>query len=371
MDGSRAAAGRVHGWDLLRGACALAVASYHLLLWTGTAAPWAWGSYGVYLFFILSGASLAYTYSHAQQAGALSWRAFLWARYVRLAPLYLLAMLLSLPLHLSPHAAGSAPWWRQAALNASLLHGLVDPVANEMVIGGWSLGVEVAFYLAFPWLLGALLRPRLRWLVLGAAGCLQAGWILRTIGSAQGYAGASGLYHQVPAFAAYFLGGCALGAAHARHARRPLAPRAALLALAGAFAALLLQSTGRQGDELLGWRGVLLPLLCFALVALAGRMQVDGRLRRLAESAGDATYGLYLLHPVLYFSAAYFLFPALGVQPQRWGLPARAAFLLALGACAWGLALLLERRFERPLRGRARQWFAAPGATPAAWSRAG
>jgi peptidoglycan/LPS O-acetylase OafA/YrhL len=51
--------GRVLGWDLLRGLCALTVASYHLLYWLGLAELPALGTYGVYLFIVLSGASLA------------------------------------------------------------------------------------------------------------------------------------------------------------------------------------------------------------------------------------------------------------------------------------------------------------------------
>ncbi|RYY87902.1 MAG: acyltransferase, partial [Comamonadaceae bacterium] len=47
---------RVLGWDLLRGLSAVAVATYHLLSWQQVAAIHAWGSYGVYLFFVLSGA---------------------------------------------------------------------------------------------------------------------------------------------------------------------------------------------------------------------------------------------------------------------------------------------------------------------------
>jgi dTDP-4-amino-4,6-dideoxygalactose transaminase len=39
---------RVHGFDLLRGACAIVVALYHMLLWSGVAHLHAWGLYGVY-----------------------------------------------------------------------------------------------------------------------------------------------------------------------------------------------------------------------------------------------------------------------------------------------------------------------------------
>ncbi len=54
--------GRVLGWDLLRGICALGVASYHLMAWQKLADIHSIGFYGVYLFFVLSGASLTLNY---------------------------------------------------------------------------------------------------------------------------------------------------------------------------------------------------------------------------------------------------------------------------------------------------------------------
>ena len=60
---------RVFGWDLLRGMCAFAVASYHLMFWQDIAAIHTLGSYGVYLFFMLSGASLAYNYADKFESG--------------------------------------------------------------------------------------------------------------------------------------------------------------------------------------------------------------------------------------------------------------------------------------------------------------
>ena len=88
---------RVLGWDLLRGLCALVVALYHLLLWQDVAALHSFGSYGVYLFFLLSGASLAYTYADRFEQGRFAFREFLWVRYMRLAPLYLALMAAVLP----------------------------------------------------------------------------------------------------------------------------------------------------------------------------------------------------------------------------------------------------------------------------------
>ena len=54
-------------------------------------------------------------------------------------------------------------------------------------------------------------------------------------------------------------------------------------------------------QELLGWRGVLLGGLCFVMVAVAGTLALRQRWAQLARRLGDATYGMYLVHPVLYF----------------------------------------------------------------------
>ena len=79
---------RVLGWDVLRGLCALAVATYLLLYWQVLAALHTLGSYGVYLVFILSGASLAYNYG-GRLKGLRGAGDFLLTRWLRLAPLYL------------------------------------------------------------------------------------------------------------------------------------------------------------------------------------------------------------------------------------------------------------------------------------------
>jgi peptidoglycan/LPS O-acetylase OafA/YrhL len=150
---------RVLGWDLLRGLCAVAVASYHLLSWQDVATLHAWGSYGVYLFFILSGASLAYTYAPRLQAGTFRFGSFLGVRWMRLAPLYLLLMLLVVPWK-AQRVGWGLELLQQVLLNATFLYGFTDPATSALLVGGWSLGIEAIFYLLFPLLLVAALRPR-------------------------------------------------------------------------------------------------------------------------------------------------------------------------------------------------------------------
>lgn len=355
---------RVLGWDLLRGLSAIAVAAYHLLLWQGLATVHPWGSYGVYLFFVLSGASLAYTYAPRLQAGSFSFRSFLWVRYVRLAPLYLALLLLVLPWKI--HQEGwTAALAGELLLNASFLFGWYEPAARSMLVGGWSLGIEAVFYLLFPLFMAAALRPR--WgLAAGVALLLvQALWIVATAGAESGYQANAVRYHHAPAFAGYFMGGCLLGLARLRgqQSRWPALPGAS--ALVGVFAVMLALQPERQGDELLGWRGLLFAALCFGAVWLAGGLRMRRRSDRIATALGDATYGVYLLHPVLYFGLALVLLPRLGLpDPTAWPAAARAAFTMALLTGAFALAVLSERRLERPLRewskrGRRRQSEAA------------
>ena len=200
---------RVLGWDLLRGLSAVAVACYHLLLWLDVAALHAFGSYGVYLFFVLSGASLAFTYGGRiagdEEAHDFSFSSFLWVRYLRLAPLYLALMAVVLPWKLLKEGM-SSDLVLTYALNATLLFGFYKPSTHAVLVGGWSLGIEVIYYLLFPLFMMCFRWRGLAWGVFGVLLAIQVVWIAATVGQASGYAQNAQAYHQAPAFAAYFMG---------------------------------------------------------------------------------------------------------------------------------------------------------------------
>lgn len=341
--------GRVLGWDLLRGACALMVAFYHLSYWLGLVELPALGTYGVYLFFVLSGASLAYCYPAERVRGWLPVAHFLATRWLRLAPLYLLLCLVYLALlapfgNLTPDDA-----LHRLLLNASFAFGLSDPATAAILIGGWSLGIEFLYYLAFP--LVALLLPRrpLAWAAWLALAVLQWAWILGTIGS-EGWMASVARYHQAPAFAAYFFGGCMLG--YWQRQQLPDARASLAWFACGACVLLLVAlSPAVAGDELLGARGAVLFLACFAAVHLAGRARLSGSSAALARWAGDITYGTYLLHPILFFGFSWYGARALtGAEPAQWPLAARWLLLALVLAGAVLLAIASERWLERPLR---------------------
>ena len=345
---ANASGGRVWGWDVLRGLCALAVAVYHLMHWQGLGTLSTFGSYGVYLFFVLSGASLAYTYD-GRLAGASAKWVFLATRWLRLAPLFILVTLI----YAAVYSLRMGEWLPEVgfrlALNVSFLFGLVDPVDWSLPIGGWSLGIEFVFYLLFPLLLW-LAGGRAAALVAVLLAALQAWWIWHTAGSPAGYAATAVAYHQVPAFGGYFFVGVLIGLWQKRSA--PALPLWAGLVGWASMAALLLRLNPVQpGDELLGLRGLVLASACIALVSLSGCVRVPRAGQPLATWLGDITYGTYLLHPVIFFGISWYLLPAAGLdspdkwlQWQRWSL--LAGVLIASSLAAW----VSDRWLEQPVR---------------------
>lgn len=340
---------RVLGWDALRGLCALAVALYHLLYWQGIASLHTFGSYGVYLFFVLSGASLAFNYSGRMRRGG-DYVAFLATRWLRLAPLYLVLCLIWIGMLSLRNGMWVDHLPLRLALNATFAFGARDPAVGALLVGGWSLGIEFAYYLAFPFVLVTFARPSLGVAAGLALVLLQWTWIYRTAGSQQGYAAAAVAYHQIPAFAAYFFGGCVIG--HMRRLRDlRLPPAAGALAWFFMTALLLVLNPAAQGDELVGSRGAILFCACFAVVWASGHAGVPARLAPTARWLGDITYGCYLLHPVFFFGLAWFALPWFGVPDiEQASSTLKVGVVAAVLALSCATAAASERWFEAPLR---------------------
>lgn len=140
---------RLHSLDLLRGICAIGVAVYHFSLWSEISLSvqlkgvlGMFGTYGVAVFFVLSGCSLAYGYaerfSEGIQAAALL--DYFKRRFTRLAPLFATVVLLSLVGKLFLTGKSVDPFVVVGSL--LLFFGVVNPAATP-VIGGWSIDIEV------------------------------------------------------------------------------------------------------------------------------------------------------------------------------------------------------------------------------------
>lgn len=139
------------------------------------------GHTGVTFFFVLSGFILAYTYRSVDLGDRQARARYLWARFARIYPVFLLSLAVSLPWFAAWVVKTAPPLTYLMASGAVLaplgLHAWVPGAACSLNCASWSISVEAFFYLMFPVLLPLVLRRPAQyalaalglWAVLGGA----------------------------------------------------------------------------------------------------------------------------------------------------------------------------------------------------------
>jgi len=326
---------------------ALAVLSVHFGRWLVPLGPWhtlvGHGGAAVGFFFVLSGFILTYTYGTPDQAmrgGAL---AFYRARFARVYPVYLLALLfmLCLPDPIFPAASRSAALLPTLGLvqawDGSLIQAINDP--------GWSLSAEAFFYTLFPLLLPICLRLSRRqqvWLI--AVLWLGAGLVQRDAA----LIGLGDQFDVLPLarLPEFIIGIVACGLWAKRGGPVWSAGRCDLVALStgGTALGLLAFAPPAWGQVLL--TDGLAPLWALLLGTLAlGRGRIAAILgTRALVTLGAASYSLYILHWPIWCGLA-----ALSGRPTPILLGA-GWFFGAYVLIAVGASLLVYRAVEEPAR---------------------
>ncbi len=142
-----------HFIDALRGYAILAVMAVH-----SSQAATAWdgvgrqivnqGARGVQLFFVASALTLILSW-HSRNDGAIP---FYFRRLFRIAPMFWLGMIFFLcldgfgPRYFAPNGVT----WGEVVLTGIFLNGWHPESITSIVPGGWSIAVEMTFYLVFP-----------------------------------------------------------------------------------------------------------------------------------------------------------------------------------------------------------------------------
>ena len=103
----------------------------------------------VHVFFVLSAFALAYSATQSPTG----YGAYLVKRFFRIAPLFYVLVAWAI-------YRGGWPDWATLAANLTFTFNLVPGMHLSLVWAGWSVGVEMLFYLVFPFLLMSL-RPHL------------------------------------------------------------------------------------------------------------------------------------------------------------------------------------------------------------------
>jgi peptidoglycan/LPS O-acetylase OafA/YrhL len=324
--------------------------------WFGPLAPMADNGYAsVDFFFILSGFILTYNYADKQAQGKFQRREFWRARLVRLYPVYLLGLLVSLPvLQLEWKYQTTGNFFQGVFLTSLMQQGWSPLLATFWNTPAWTLSCEVMFYLVFPWAL-ARAWPRGRWrlaLVLVALWLTALALPLLYMGLHPDGAGplnrySGGYWLRAVKFTPLphlpsFLFGIALSY---WNDRLQLTDRMrfamAVVSMAGIVFCLM---QGEKLPFLLTHDGLLAPLFGGLILGLAGTHPLAGLLSlRPLVLLGEASFCLYILHFNLWqWVHSYGLLALLHVQ--RWD-PWVSYLLLELAALA------AYRWVEQPGRG--------------------
>lgn len=366
----------------MRFIAALWVVAYHLLR------PWlsltdgqplspsvsAWGRdllagapVAVTVFFVLSGFVLTFVYAaHVEGGGesgvggsGLDVRAFAAARLSRVAPIYLLAVALAVPIGVVVRAKGMVDDGYLSLLSvATMTQAWIPDAALQWNPPLWSVSVEVAFYLVFPLLLPRLVRAPLGTLVAIAA----AAWVLSVTGGVlYGALDPDGIGHVRVESRGFWLHvlrfnplvrfpDLLIGMVAARAFARMQLVGARLPTRAGLGATLtigLVLASGVLPVPLL--HGALLaPLAALLVVSLATSRGAAARLLATTtmQRLGETSYALYALHvPVWLWMAAF-----AGRKLEETTAPFALAVALVSIAVAIGAHVLVERPLREPVR---------------------
>ncbi len=313
---------------------ALVVMAYHILEREGIAEVERAAYYAVYSFFVISGFSLHIAYRN-KLASAIGIQSYLIKRFFRIAPLFYVALLLRLLLVPLPSNLFSS-----VLLNLSLAFGFADPGALSLINGGWSIGIEMVFYVAFPVVILVCVNDIKRLAAVAVAGIVLMvsfdNFILQ--GAETMTATIWSQYTQPAAFFGYFVAGVFFAELLIRCPWLKGASIAMPIAGVCLIPFFLIQ-VDAPVHLLTGVKGFILMLSSIVFVgAVAFISEPTGKLRELAIWLGVLSYPVYLLHP-----QAHQLLLRIGFGNQ-------VTRSIAIVVLTVGLSVVVSKYIEMPAR---------------------
>jgi len=307
------------------------------------------GNSAVSFFFVLSGFILAHVYG---MRGISNRSDFYVARFARIVPLYWIALAAVSAYRLF---RGGGDGGGALALNVALLQAWIPGYALTWNSPGWSLSVELFFYLSFPfalaWLrrMGSARRVGLFATFLWAASLAMHVVLVHRMGSEATTTRVDlAYYHPLGHFGTFILG-AAVGILFPLYRERLRAHGGWMTASAAIAIVVLLWLP----DSILKYHhnGLLAPLYLMVILGLASAPAMP-LARGLAWGPlvllGEASYGIYILqHPVLLFYVPLAKRFHLGTDAQFW------SYYLTLVI----VSILVFKLVESPLRVTIKQWF--------------
>ncbi|RYE25714.1 MAG: acyltransferase [Sphingobacteriales bacterium] len=303
------------------------------------------GNLAVGYFFVLSGFVMYLSYV----AKEVSFGEFIKRRLARIWPLYVTALLLAIAYPLYQHFFHSALLWdnygRSILLNLSLLQAYIPGYALSVNSPGWSLSVEMFFYLLFPVFLNiARKKPkRFVWLAVTIYIISQIAhlWMTSTLTPQPNTLLHEFIfYHPLFHLNQFLLGIC--GAMYLRHCK---VKYAGFVSLASVAAVILCMNY--MPGVISMHNGLIDPLYLVLIISIASLKRTPLAFAPLVF-LGEISYGIYILQAPLHF---YFI---------RWNMKygylsettSFFCYLLLLTAAATICYYLIERPLRSIISGR-------------------
>lgn len=162
---------KLSGLDVLRGLAILSVILFHCYNIRAFGGPWwtLWlgqGAEGVGLFYLLSALTLRRSWNYRQNRDRAPVKAFWARRFFRIAPLFYLMLLVSYcftrgdSMFVPPSLKNNVFTWTNLVAHLTFVFGWIPAFQNSWIGVEWSIGVEMTFYLLFPWIIRRVL-PRI------------------------------------------------------------------------------------------------------------------------------------------------------------------------------------------------------------------
>ncbi len=339
----RRGAAQIDALTATRGAAAILVFIHHYGPEELFAPGWRVGNVAVSYFFVLSGFVLYLSYSDK----AFRYADYMKRRVARIVPVYLLALALMV-FPAEQHfkcIITTVRGVKELLLSAALLQAYVPTYPLTLNLPGWTISVEMAFYIVFPLLLG-LQRRSIRWFAVGAAGlfvlsqCIHL--YLFPVRQGLGDVVSDTIFFNplihMSQFMVGMLGGYLFYRVRDRIPKYQLLP---LLLLAMCVAAVVYRAYHPQYISF--QVGLLDPLATLLILSIAINNPAWLRVRPLVF-LGEISYGIYILQWPVYV----FLYT---MNERHWHIGGKAFFFGALGFLS-AFAALTYYLFELPLKRR-------------------
>lgn len=304
---------RLYSLDYLRGLAAFGIMVYHYLSWTlgkftSDTFMGRLGIYGVAVFYILSGLTLYYVYYYKMKPSKEDIVSFFKKRVFRIFPLLWLVTIIAILL------SGKMPDFTNLFLNLSGLFGFIS-WDKYFSTGVWSIGNELVFYVFFPFFILFIKKFKSLMILLSLVLFgLYLYFAFVKLNPDLTLSEQWGNYVNPLNQVFLFLGGFLIGFFF--HKYQVKNSVIITLLLAGLALFTFHPSTGDTINIVTGTNRLIFTASCFIICTCFYKLtfQFPKFIHRPLTLLGEASYSVYLLHPIIYnlvgrFRDVTFYFP--------------------------------------------------------------